>query len=104
MTLTEEFNAKYAEAMQLIKSYIDNGDSEKQTQIDEIKEQLETIRGSEGNGGNLTLLNKLNDIIAFLKTDIVAITRNIFTVNNGGDSDNGNGDNGDINDDEFPTG
>ena len=78
MALTDDFNAKYSEAMQLVKSYIDCQDSKKQKEIDDIKEQLEAIKQAEGDSGNLTLLNKLNDIINFLKTDIVNITKSIF--------------------------
>jgi len=120
MALSDDFNAKYAEAMQLVKSYIDCQDSKKQAQIDEIKEQLEAIKNSEGDSGNLTLLNKLNDIINFLKTDIVNITKNIFATDcdnnnsdggNGGDSGN-SGNSGDSgansgdnnpNNEDFPT-
>jgi len=101
MTLTEDFNAKYSEAMELVKKYIDYQDNKKQAQIDDIKEQLEAIKEAEGESGNLTLLNKLNDIINFLKTDIVNITKSIFVIdreefpsggnNNGGDSNGNNG-------------
>jgi len=99
MALTDDFNAKYSEAMTLVKRYIDCQDSKKQSQIDEIKEQLEAIKQAEGESGNLTLLNKLNDIINFLKTDIVNITKNIFSIDceqfsANGNGDNNNGDNG----------
>lgn len=102
MALANDFNAKYNEAMTLVKKYIDCQDSKKQAQIDKIKEQLEAIKQAEGESGNLTLLNKLNDIISFLTNDIVNITRNIFTIdceesqNGGGNGDNGGngGDNG----------
>jgi len=107
MALTDDFNAKYAEAMQLVKSYIDCQDSKKQKEIDDIKEQLEAIKEAEGESGNLTLLNKLNDIVSFLKTDIVNITRNIFATdceefpsdennNSGGDNGGNGGDNGEV--------
>jgi len=107
MALTDDFNAKYEEAMRLVKSYIDCQDSKKQAQIDDIKEQLEAIKEAEGESGNLTLLNKLNDIINFLKTDIVNITRSIFTIdceefpsgennNSGGDNGGNGGDKGEV--------
>jgi len=99
MALTDDFNAKYSEAMTLVKKYIDCQDSKKQEQIDDIKEQLEAIKQAEGESGNLTLLNKLNDIINFLKTDIVNITKNIFAIDcEQFPADNGNGDNNDNSD------
>jgi len=108
MALTDDFNAKYSEAMQLVKRYIDCQDSKKQEQINDIKEQLEAIKEAEGESGNLTLLKKLNDIINFLKTDIVNITKSIFAIDceqfpadDNGDNNSGDDNNG--GDDQLPT-
>ena len=81
--IREEFKAQYKESLKLVKKYIDANNGEQDDKIRDIQEQIEAIASAGGGGANLALLNKLNKVVSFLKSDLVGVTNEVFF--NGGE-------------------
>lgn len=82
--IREEFKKQYKESLKLVKKYIDNNNGVQDAKIIDIQEQIEAIASAGGGNANLTLLNKLNKVVSFLKSDLVGVTNEVFF--NGGEN------------------
>ena len=74
-----EFENQYREALKLVKKYIDDSNGVQDAKIQEVQEQLELISSQAGAGTQpSTLLEKVNNVIDFLKVDVLRLANDIF--------------------------
>lgn len=86
--LQTQFDEQFKEALKLVKKYIDNNNGVQDDKIQHIQEQLELLSAQQGGDTPMppaTLITKINQIIAFLQTDLKAIANDVFFS----DSENG---------------
>jgi len=79
--LQTQFDEQFKEALKLVKRYIDNNNGVQDDKIQHIQEQLELLSAQQSGDTPMppaTLITKINQIIAFLQTDLKAIANDVF--------------------------